>query len=95
MLSFSEQATSDLDAILDYSFIKFGAQVMMEYHHSLDQCFENLDSHPELGTQVDYIRTGYRRFEHRSHCLFYQSTHQGITLIRILHKSMNVHKHFK
>ncbi len=94
MYSLSNKANDDLGSILDYSIINFGANVMIEYHKSLEKCFETLDEHPNLGTEVEYIRLEYLCFEHRSHLIFYKKISQDILIIRILHKSMDASKHF-
>ncbi len=94
MYSLSNKASTDLDSILDYSIINFGANVMINYHKSLEKCFETLDGNPDLGTEVEHIRPDYLCFEHRSHLIFYKKTNQDILIIRILHKSMDAPKHF-
>jgi len=94
MYSLSNKATADVDSILDYSIINFGANVMIDYHKSLEKCFEMLDENPNLGTKVEHIRPDYLCFEHRSHLIFYKKKSQDILIIRILHKSMDAPKHF-
>jgi len=94
MYSLSSKASTDLDSILDYSIINFGANVMVKYHESLEKCFDTLDDNPGLGTEVEHIRSNYMCFEHRSHLIFYKRANQGIFIIRILHKSMDAPQHF-
>ena len=94
MYSLSNKATADVDSILDYSIINFGANVMIDYHKSLEKCFETLDENPNLGTEVEHIRPDYLCFEHRLHLIFYKMKSQDILIIRILHKSMDAPKHF-
>ena len=93
MYSLSTKASTDLDSILDYSIINFGANVMVKYHESLEKCFEILDENPSLGTEVEHIRPDYMCFEHHSHLIFYKETSQGVIIIRILHKSMAAPRH--
>ncbi len=94
MYSLSNQASIDLDSILDYSIINFGTDVMIKYHKSIEKCFETLDDHPDLGTEVEHVRSDYLCFEHRSHLIFYKEANQDILVIRILHKSMDAPRHF-
>jgi len=94
MYSLSAKASADLDSILDYSIINFGASVMIKYHESLEKCFETLDDNPDLGTEVEHIRSDYLCFQHRSHYIFYKKRNEGILIIRLLHRSMNVPRHF-
>ncbi len=93
MYSLSCKASNDLDSILDYTIINFGAEVMIKYHNSLKQCFETLDGNPDLGREVEHIRSDYMCFEHRSHLVFYKKLSQDILIIRILHKSMDAPEH--
>jgi len=88
MISLSNRAGNDLDSI-----INFGLAVTVDYHTALEKCFETLDKNPDLGTKVDHIRSDYLCFEHRSHLIFYKNNSDGIFIVRIIHKSMNVQTH--
>ena len=92
--SLSEKATTDLDSILDYSIINFGVEVMVEYHHSLEKCFALLDENPDLGVTADHVCANYLCFYFRSHAIFYKKNANGILIVRLLHKSMDVQQHF-
>ena len=90
MISFSNKASSDLDSILDYSIINFGLAVTVDYHTTLERCLETLDKNSDLGTKVDHICSDYLCFEHRFHLTFYKKNDDGIFIVRIIHKSMDV-----
>lgn len=94
MYRLSEKASEDLDDILDYSIIEFGVDVMLDYHLSLENCFELLAENPDLGLKAYNIRQNYFYFQHRSHLIFYKKEIDGILIVRLLHKSMNVPIHF-
>lgn len=94
MYKLSKEATLDLDGILDYSLLNFGVDVMSDYHPSLEQCFCTLDQNPDLGLNSDHIRQNYFSFPHRSHIIFYTKEQEGILIIRVLHSSIDVNKHF-
>ena len=94
MYRLSNKASTDLDSVLDYSIINFGAKVMLKYHKSLRKCFETLDENPDLGTEIEHIFPDYLCFEHRSHLMFYKKTNLDILIMRILHKSMDASRHF-
>ena len=94
MYSLSNKASADLDSILDYSFINFGAKVMIKYHKSLEKCFKILDENSNLGIEVEHIRSDYLCFEHRSHLIFYKKVNQDIFVVRILHRSMDAPQYF-
>ena len=94
MYRLSVEASTDLDSILDYSFINFGANVMIKYYKSLEKCFEILDDNPDLGIEVEHIRSDYLCFQHRSHLIFYKKIKEGILIVRLLHANMDAPRHF-
>ncbi len=94
MYSLSNKACTDLDSILDYFIINFGSAVMLNYHESLEKCFEILSENPDLGNEIEYVRLDYMCFKHRSHLIFYKKISQGIMIVRILHKSMDAPRYF-
>ena len=94
MYSLSVEASTDLDSILNYSFINLGANVMVKYHNLLEKCFEILDDNPDLGTEVEHIRSDYLCFQHRSHLIFFKKRKEGILIVRLLHAHMDALRHF-
>ena len=94
MYSLSIEASNDLDSILDYSFMHFGATGMIKYHKSLEKCLETLDDNPDLGTEVGHIRVDYLCFQYRSHLIFYKKRKEGILIVRLLHSNMDAPRHF-
>ena len=94
MYSLSVEASTDLDSILDYSFINFGANVMVKYHKSLEKCFEILGDNPDLGVEVEHIRSDYLCFQHRSHLIFFKKRKEGILIVRLLNSNMDAPRHF-
>jgi len=94
MYTLSEKGADDLEGILDYSYLNFGMATMQEYYDSLENCFNTLDENPDLGLNVDSVSTDYYCFYHRSHMIFYQKSKQGIFIVRLLHKSMDVAQQF-
>ena len=82
-----------MDDILDYSIVNFDIDVTLNYHQSLETCFEMLDTNPDLGTSIESIRSDYLYFTHRSHSIFYKKINDDILIVRLLHKSMDVPQH--
>ena len=89
MYKLSEAAASDIEETLVASFIAFGALQTESYYASLRQCLELLGDNPEMGSAADDIRSGYRRFPHESHVIFYTVDAEDIVIVRILHKRMD------
>lgn len=65
------------------------------YYESLKRCLALLGKYPGLGGTADDIRSGYRRFAHESHVIFFRTSERGILVVRILHKRMDASRHFE
>jgi plasmid stabilization system protein ParE len=48
---------------------------------------------PNVGRFCDAIRLGYRKYHEGRHVIFYVLIPQGITVVRILHDSMDAERH--
>ena len=92
MYALTEEATGDIKNILERSITDFGLQQTELYYNSLKNCLELLGINPEMGGVADDIMPGYRRFPHQSHVIFYQTVENGILIVRILHKRMDINK---
>ena len=86
-------AEADLAAIADYTIETFGIEQARRYRDGLMTAFQTLAETPRLGRDASHIRRGYRRFEHRSHTIFYRITGTGVRVMRVLHKSMDPERH--
>ena len=93
MYVLSDAAAKDIEQILDRSVIDFGSHQTELYTHSLKHCLELLGENPKLGSSADDIRSGYRRFTHESHVVFYRVTGGGVLIVRVLHKRMDINQH--
>lgn len=90
MYKLSEAATHDIEQLLDQSIIDFGLVQTEAYYHDLTHCLELLAENPKMGHSAEDIRTGYRRFPHESHVIFYTQQGENISIVRVLHKRMDV-----
>lgn len=91
---FSRRAVTDLEAIAEYTFKRFGLKQARRYREELSTCFDQLAENPKLGRRVEQLSTGLRRYEHRSHVIFYQRTGAHILIVRVLHYRMDVTRYF-
>jgi toxin ParE1/3/4 len=89
----SGPADRDLTQIYAYSYRRFGELKADEYLLGLHKCFARLAESPAMGRSIDHIRTGYHRFEHASHIVFYVNVGQGIRIMRVLHERMDPDRH--
>jgi len=92
MYRLSVKAVKDIDAILRESIKLFGKSQTEKYYNSLLNCLNTLDTTPNMGINIDWIRKYYQKFFHKSHVIYYKTQSPDIEIIRILHKSMDVSK---
>jgi toxin ParE1/3/4 len=89
----SEAADRDLNDIYIYSYREFGEAKADAYLRSLEECFERLVQFPDIGRPIDHIRTGYFRFPHASHSVYFVKIRVGIRIVRVLHQRMDPERH--
>ena len=89
----STRAEADLVGIADYTIETFGIEQARRYRVDLEECFRNLAKNPRLGRRAEWLAPGLRRFEHRSHAVFYTEYEGGVLIVRILHVRMDAPRH--
>jgi toxin ParE1/3/4 len=87
---FSRRAALDLEAIAEYTIERFGLGQAQSYRDDLGACFERLADNPRLGRPARELGPELRRYEHRSHIIFYQKLDTGILIVRVLHYRMEL-----
>lgn len=90
----SQRADEDLGEIYLLSYQRFGEARANAYLLALEERFLALAEQPLLGRRIEHIRAGYFRCEHGSHAIFYKLADRGITVMRVLHRSMESGRHF-
>lgn len=89
----SKAAALDLENIYEYGILNFGIDQARKYLTDLQRTMESLAKNTGLGRTAYEFSPQLRRFNHRSHLLFYLPTQSGIFVIRILHHSMDFEQH--
>jgi len=92
--SFTDEAVSDLEGIVEHSLNAWGQNQTQLYISELEQLCENLAETPFMGQPCNELFTGLRLFHFRSHTLYYTLSAEGICIVRILHKKMNTDIYF-
>ena len=92
MFQLSEAAARDIESIFESSKIDFGIIQTEKYFKDLKKCFELLNSNPQIGSKALDLKSGYYRFPHRSHIIFYRIRKEGIFIVRVLHERMDITK---
>ncbi len=90
----SRRAATDVDQIADYSIEQFGIKQARRYGDGLETCFQTLAENPGFGRSAEQFAPDLRRFEHQSHIVFYIPEDWGVLIVRVLHKKMDVPRHF-
>ena len=90
----SRLAAADLEEIAEYAIERFGIEQARQYRDDLKFCFEQLAENPAIGRRAEQLIRGLQRFEHQSHVIFYISEPGNLLIVRVLHSSMDVPRHF-
>ncbi|MDB2439380.1 type II toxin-antitoxin system RelE/ParE family toxin [Hellea sp.] len=89
---FSPLAQSDISDIWDYTVAQWGAKQAVTYTQNLRDATYALAKGSAVGKAAD-IREGYFKYRSGEHFIYFKETDADITVMRILHKSMDVGRH--
>ena len=83
----------DLKEIGLYTQKEWGRAQRDLYLSKLDACFHAIAHEPGIGKPCDDIRSGYRKYHHERHLIFYKQGPSCIDIVRILHDRMDIESH--
>ena len=89
-LALRAAAERDLRQIADYSLVTHGKKAKDAYLADLRHACDRLRDFPELGPIRDDLDRAPRCFPCREHLIFYIYSEGHISVLRILHKAMDV-----
>lgn len=89
------KADQDLANIYRYSVQEFGVKRAELYIRDLDASFIKLTQKPELGKDYSFVRSNLLAYPVVSHVVFFKKSDWGITVLRVLHRSMDYGRHLK
>jgi len=87
----TDRARQDLLDIADYSVHRFGRRQTERYLSALQHTIESLMLMPTKGMTRDELISGLRSYPCISHSIYYLTDSTMLTVIRILHQSMDPH----
>ncbi|WP_242202992.1 type II toxin-antitoxin system RelE/ParE family toxin [Aestuariivivens insulae] len=90
----SESADIDLEDIFDYSEYHHGISQAAKYLTDLDLVFDALVLNPQIGRKRDEIKKGLYSIPEQEHVIFYRILKDHIRIVRVLHGSKDLPKHF-
>ncbi len=92
----SEPAKLDINDIYEFSIIEFGLDQTITYLMQMEEVFKIIEKHHYIGTSRNHISNDLFSFPFKSHIIFYRiAPLTEIIILRILHGSRDVPKHFK
>ena len=89
----TRRAATDLEAVFAYTAEQFGVEQARSYLGGLHGCCERLADRPRLGRSAESLTPGLRRYEFRSHVVFYIGRSEGVVIVRVLHERMDAPRH--
>ena len=87
------KAIEDLEKIYEYSYQEFGNARAAQYIRDLDTVFHKLADEPTSSIDYSHVRPGLMAYRVVSHLVFFKSSIYGITILRVLHKTMDYERH--
>lgn len=88
--NFTAHANEDLRNIIRYTRQTWGVKQARLYRQELELSLTRLGERPDMGRKREEIAAGVRSFRVAEHIAFYASRRGGITILRLLHPSMDV-----
>lgn len=88
----TNKAYEDLKSIAKYTQTTWGVEQRKEYLTRLDQSFHMIAENIGIGRNCDHIRAGYHSLPVGKHLVFYRVEDETVTIVRILHQSMDVER---
>ena len=92
-LELSRKAQADLDDIRDTSVEQFGVERAILYLDAIEQVFRRLLDHSRIGSLRDDIGEAVLSYPVGEHRIFYLLLPDRISVVRVLHKAMDVDRH--
>ena len=88
-ITFRPKAIQDLEDIYKYSEKNFGYSRAVQYVKDIDIALNKIIDNPALASDYSDIRFGLSAYKVVSHIIFFKLSKQRLTVIRILHQSMD------
>ena len=92
-LLIADAAKRDLEGISAYTARTWGVEQKRRYLDLLRGDMAGLRANPAIGTMRDAISPGVRSLASGSHRIFYRDTPDAVIVLRVLHASMDTHRH--
>ena len=88
------EADNDLISHWFYGLEKWGLQQADAYKNQLENMMEFLSKQPNIGRNREDIEPRLKSYVSGSHTIFYLIREDDICVVRVLHQSVDVSRHF-
>jgi len=88
-LRLSKRAKADLYNIWNYTVAEFGENQAERYLSSIEEGFNLLLEHGEIGKPADHIGVSLRALSKDSHIIYYMSSESYVDVMGVLHERMD------
>ena len=85
-VSFAVAAERDLAEISTYTQAEWGAAQAKAYLLAIADAIDRIAAYSGIGSPIDDVRGGYRKFRVERHNIYYRQRGTGIEIVRILHQ---------
>ncbi|HMU23037.1 MAG TPA: type II toxin-antitoxin system RelE/ParE family toxin [Sphingorhabdus sp.] len=90
-----ERAQDDIFNIIEFGSAEHGEAEARDYVGKIAARINWLSANPGLGPVHSELRGGVRSFRQGQHRIYYQSSARKLTVVRILHLSMDIRIQFE
>ena len=94
-VKYAEKAESDIFNIIEFTVQRWGKIQAHTHIDDIQQLVKSLAEHPGLGKICNDLHDELMAFPCKSHVIYYLKEPHSITIVRVLHNSMNPDLHFK
>ena len=91
-VAYTPAAIADISDIWDYTAGRWGVDRADRYMDEIRDACDGLAEGNMQGRPVD-VRDGYLKYSVGRHFVFFVRAADGITVIRVLHQSMDIERH--
>ncbi len=88
-LEISSLAESDIEDIVQYTYIHYGLAQVDKYNDALMQAMELIAENSDIGHKREDLPDKYMAFSAKKHIIVYKQKDQIVYVSRILHESMD------
>ncbi len=90
-----ERAQDDIFNIIEYGIAEYGEAAARDYVGKIAARINWLCANPRAGPAHSELRGGIRSFRQGQHRIYYRASATSLTIIRILHVSMDIRIQFE